>query len=277
MENKKSNKIVIMLLAIIIVVLVMLCILLVTNKISFNFNEIGNSNQNISENSNDNELEEGNNVSDNNVSEENLKNIIKKQLFILFRYSDPVIKIENIDNKSKLLLALNILEDKYTTKSNDINTTIVNVSKSELEAAFNSSVISDLGIKHENFDLYELTGNTIYNRNTDLLVYSKEMYKYLLPQASKVKNYEKKNNQYIISMNYLFPDSDVGFEYYYGSLIDVKNGANSVVKAYDANGYIDAQKYLDENYNNIKDKLATYNYTFEIVNNKINLVNFSIN
>ena len=277
MENKKSNKIVIMLLAIIIVVLVMLCILLVTNKISFNFNEIGNSNQNISENSNDNELEEGNNVSDNNVSEENLKNIIKKQLFILFRYSDPVIKIENIDNKSKLLLALNILEDKYTTKSNDINTTIVNVSKSELEAAFNSSVISELGIKHENFDLYELTGNTIYNRNTDLLVYSKEMYKYLLPQASKVKNYEKKNNQYIISMNYLFPDSDVGFEYYYGSLIDVKNGANSVVKAYDANGYIDAQKYLDENYNNINDKLATYNYTFDIVNNKINLVNFSIN
>lgn len=270
MENK-NNKGVIALLAIIIAILGLLCILLVTNKISFNFNELNNSNQNI----NDSVLEEENNVSDDNMSEEKLKNIIEKQLFILFKYNDPVTKIENIDNKSKLLLALSILEDKYTTKSNDINTTIVSFTKSELENCFNSSVIRNLGIKHESFDLYELISE-YYNRNTDLLVYSKEMYKYMLPKASKVENYEKKNNQYTISMNYLFPDSDVGFEYYYGSLTDVKNGANSVVKAYDSNGYIDAQKYLDDNYDNIKDKMATYNYTFEIINNKINLVNFSI-
>lgn len=271
MENK-NNKGIIILLAMIIAILGLLCILLVTNKISFNFNELNNSNQNI----NDSVLEEENNVSYDNMSEEKLKNIIEKQLFILFRYSDPVTKIENIDNKSKLLLALSILEDKYTTKSNDINTTIVSVTKSELENCFNSSIISDLGIKHESFDLYELTSE-YYNRNTDLLVYSKEMYKYMLPMASKVKNYEKKNNQYTISMNYLFPDDTVGFQYYYGSLTDIKKQINSIVKAYDDNGYLDAQKYLDDNYNNIKDKLTTYNYTFEVANNKIKLVNFSIN
>ena len=34
---------------------------------------------------------------------------------------------------------------------------------------------------------------------------------------------------------------------------------------------------MDDNYNNIKDKLATYNYIFENVNSKINLVEFLTN
>lgn len=277
MEKKQNNKGIIVLLVIIIVVLIALCALLATNTISFKNKEI-NNNQNITENNNENQSTEDNNISNENISEEKLKNIIENQLFILFKHSDPITKKEDIDNKSKLLVALSILEDKYTTSSNDINTTIVNVTKAKLEEAFNSSVISDLGIKHEDFDVYELTGDTIYNRNTNLLVYSKEMYKYMLPQASKVKNYEKNGNQYIISINYLFPDDTVGFQYYYGSLTDVKNGTNSIVKAYDDSGtYLNAQEYLDNNYNNIKNKLATYNYTFEITNNKINLVNFSIN
>lgn len=36
-------------------------------------------------------------------------------------------------------------------------------------------------------------------------------------------------------------------------------------------------KYMDDNYNNLKDKLKAYNYTFEVVNNKINLVDFLTN
>ena len=36
-------------------------------------------------------------------------------------------------------------------------------------------------------------------------------------------------------------------------------------------------KILPENVFNYKDKLTTYNYTFEVANNKIKLVNFSIN
>lgn len=225
---------------------------------------------------NNNQLTGENKISADDISERKLKNIIEKQLFIVFKYNNPITKIEDIDNQSKLLLTLSILEDSYTTNSNDINTTIVSITKSKLEDAFNSSVISNTGIKHENFDVYKLNGD-YYNRDTDLLVYSKEMYKYMLPHASKVKSYEKNNNQYIISMNYLFPDGDVGFEYYYGSLTDVKNGTNSIVKAYDDNGtYLNAQQYLDNNYNNIKDKLTTYNYTFEVKNNKLILTNFSI-
>ena len=62
---------------------------------------------------------------------------------------------------------------------------------------------------------------------------------------------------------------------------NLKSYENPVVKIYD--DYIqtnklvdDVQKYLDDNYDSIKDKLATYTYLFEKNNGKINLVNFSV-
>lgn len=271
---KQNNKGIIVLLVIIIIILSVLCVLFATNTINFKNKERNNS-QNIAESNNQNQISKENNTSNNNISEEKLKNIINNELFVLFKHSDPVTKKEDIDNESKLLVALNILKNEYTTSSNDIYTTIENFTKTKLEEAFNSSVISDLGIQHESFNTYELVEDNIY-RNTNL--YSKDIYKYRIPLASKVKNYEKTDNKYVISMNYLFPDDNVGFQYYYGSLTDSKNKTNSIVKASDDNdNYFDAQEYLDNNYNNIKDKLATYNYTFEITNNKITFVDFSIN
>lgn len=283
MENKQKNKMITILLVVITVILSVLCVLFATGTINLKFNDIdnkldnnvdnNNSNQNIVEN---NEFEE-NKISVDNISEEKLKNIVENQLYILFTHSNPITKLENIDNQSKLQLALTILEDKYTTSSNDIDTTIVSVTKSKLEEAFASSVIGNLGIKHEDFGVYELTGDYIYNRNTNLLVYSKAMYKYKVPDASKVKNYEKKDNQYIISMNYLFPDVVPGPSYYHGSLTDAKNETNPIIKAYDDNNnYLNAQEYLDNNYNSIKDKLATYTYTFELKNDNLVLTNYSV-
>ena len=79
-------------------------------------------------------------------------------------------------------------------------------------------------------------------------------------------------------MNYLFPDDRVGFEYYYGSIADIKSKTNSIVKAYnESNEYIDAQDYLDNNYDSIKEKLATYTYVFEFEDEKLVLDSFSIN
>lgn len=281
MKKEKGKNILIGILIVIIIVLIVFIILFTTNIISFNKKVLSDTQtqENNTQSSNNEST-----ISTQDISEEKLKSIIEKQLFILFKYNydpntkyEPIAQKEDIDNNSKLFLALNMLEEEYTTKSNDINTIIVNFSTSKLEDAFNSSVISDLGIKHESFDIYELTNDIAYNKKA-LILYSKGIYQYRLPHASKVKSYEKSSNQYIISMNYLFPDDDFEWQYYYGSLNDVKNGENSVVKAYNDNGTsLNAQEYLDNNYNDIKDKLATYNYTFEIRNNKINLVNFSIN
>ena len=154
-----------------------------------------NTNQTIVDNEDSFKKE---NISKENISEEVLKEVIDKELFILFRENEVITKLEDIDNKSKLLVALSILQDEYTVSSNDILTTIVNVDKEKLESAFNGSVISKLGIKHESFDIYELTSDSVYNRNNDLLVYSTESFKYLLPSASKVKSYENKGDKYII-------------------------------------------------------------------------------
>ena len=278
MGRKQSNKWIIILLIIIIIILGGLCVVLATSYNNLKDNEIICKPNGIIDENNDNyatDIEDNNSIE--NLTEENLKEIIKEQLFILFRAKNPITKKENIDNKSKLLLALSILENKYLTSSNDVNTTFISITKAELEKAFNSSVISNLEIKHENFDIYELTGDSIYNRDNKLTVYSKEIYNYVTPGAGRVKSFEKNGNKYIISMNYLFPDDHMGFNYYYGSLNNKFDEKYKVVKAYDDNGnYINAQEYLDSNYETIKDKLSTYNYTFEIKNNKLLLTNYSI-
>ena len=277
MGRKQSNKWIIILLIIVIIILGGLCVVLATSYNNLKNNEIICKPNGIIDENNDNyttDVED--NISIENLSEENLKNIIEDQLFILFRATNQITKKEDIDNNSKLLLALNILENNYLTSSNAVSTTFIGFSKTELEKAFNSSVISDLRIKHENFDIYELTED-YYNRNNSLLVYSKEIYNYITPGAKRVKKFEKNGNKYIISMNYLFADDNEGFNYYYGSSNNKFDEKYKVVKAYDDNGnYINAQEYLDNNYETIKDKLATYNYTFEIKNNKLILTNYSI-
>lgn len=267
--EKQNNKGIIVLLVIIIIIISVLCVLFATGTISLKNIET-NNNQDISENNNETNTDKDNNISNDDISEEKLVNIIENQLFVLFRTSS-ITKKEDIDNRSKLLVALKILEDNYTIDSDDKKTELTEFSKAKLEDAFNSSVISDLEIEHDSFDVFYLVDD-IYYKNTSAM--SKYIFSYNVPQASRVKNYEKDGDKYIISMNYLFPNDIVGITDYYGSLNDAENKTNAIVTYED---YFNVQEYLDNNYDSIKDKLATYNYTFEVTNNKINLVDFSIN
>lgn len=281
MVEKQNNKGIIILLVIIVIIISVLCVLFATGTISLKNIEI-NDNQNIHENNNETNTDNDNNISNDDITEEKLVNIIESQLFVLFDYykfynsygylMTSKDDLDKIDNQTKLFIALNILKENYTASSNDIEVDLANFSKDELENAFNSSVISNLGIEHEDFDIYYLLDDAYYKNTSSL--YSKTMSLYNLPQASKVKNYEKDGDKYIISMNYLFPNDIVGITDYYGSLNDAKNKTNAIVTYED---YFNVQEYLNNNYDNIKDKLATYNYTFEVTNNKINLVDFSIN
>lgn len=229
----------------------------------------------------DNTVTEDVNDSNNDISEATLKNIIEEQLFVVFRYDQLVEKKEDIDNQSKLFVASIILEDEYTFTTDGVNTEIISFKASKLEETFDSSSIGYLGIHHENFGKYNLqdTGTSYYNNG----LFSKEWLRYKLPVASIVKSYEKKSNQYIISMNYLFADAEyvLDSEYYYGSVVDEKNKTNPIVKSCEVIGEVDiecldAQEYLDSNYNNIKDSLTTYTYIFEKQNGKIILTDFSI-
>lgn len=252
-------------------------------------NEVKNHNEG-------NHVIEDTNSSNDDISEETLKNIIEEQLFGIFsKQFQPVVKKEDIDNESKLLVALKILEDEYTyTQTSpytrpDILTIITEFSESKLEEAFNSSVIGDLGIYHEDFGLYNFDDSSSkYIRTGPLWSYINIGHMYILPVASIVKSYEKKFNQYVISMNYLFSDAEliINSKYYYGSITDLKNGINPIVKSCEfvtenegmtPPNCLDAQEYLDNNYNDIKDSLPTYTYVFEKQNGKIILTDFSIN
>lgn len=252
-------------------------------------NEVKNHNEG-------NHVIEDTNSSNDDISEETLKNIIEEQLFGIFsKQFQPVVKKEDIDNESKLLVALKILEDEYTyTQTSpytrpDILTIITEFSESKLEEAFNSSVIGDLGIYHEDFGLYNFDDSSSkYIRTGTLWSYINIGHMYILPVASIVKSYEKKSNQYVISMNYLFSDAEliINSKYYYGSITDLKSGINPIVKSCEVVienegrthlNCLDAQEYLDNNYNDIKDSLATYTYIFEKQNGKIILTDFSIN
>ena len=132
MGRKQSNKWIIILLIIVIIILGGLCVVLATSYNNLKNNEIICKQNGIVED----------NISIENLSEENLKNIIEDQLFILFRATNQITKKEDIDNNSKLLLALNILENNYLTSSNDVSTTFIGFSKTELEIPI---ILSNIG------------------------------------------------------------------------------------------------------------------------------------
>lgn len=157
-----------------------------------------------------------------------------------------------------------------------------NVSKEKVEEEFNKTSIARLGISHQDFDVYILN-NDIYIKNNEWMSKRNLFYCGVQTQASKISDYQVKDNKYILSVKYMFPDDCEGWEKFYGSYgYDNQNESNFIVKAYTESfesndiNYIDPKKYLEDNYDSIKDKLDTYIYTFEVNNNKIELVDFSV-
>lgn len=241
----------------------------------------GNINFKTNANTDNKQAEDSNNITDNNsngkveekdITQKTFEDIVDNELYILFGFKS----LNEITNERKLTLAFNLIDKEYAHSDNDVWATVQSVSKTKVEKVFNNTSISKLGIIHQKFDVYNVN-DTHYNRNNNYM--SKRNLFYCGFKARKFVNYEEKNNQYILSVNYIFPDSCEGWEKFYGAYgYENQNESNFVVNAHnDAMEYIKPQEYLDDNYDSIKDKLDTYVYTFEVDgNNKINLVDFSI-
>ena len=263
MENQNNNKGVITLLVVIIVILAVLCVLFATGTISLKSNTTNNNQQTSESNGSDNtESQEDDNLK--SLNQDDFKKIVDDELYILFGFKS----LNEVTNRRKLTLVFNKIDNNYNT--------IDTATKEQVEEAFNSTSIKNLGIQHESFDVFTYENN-VYTKNKDIM--SKRNL-FNCGFANKVENFEKQGNKYIISVKYLFTDVCPVSGYYYGAYSnDDQKESNKIVEAYDSNNnYIDSQKYLDENYDNIKDKLDTYIYTFEVdSNNKINLVDFSVN
>ena len=267
MEKKNNNGVVIMLMGVIIVILAVLCVLFATGTI--NINGIGSSDD-TSNNVKDTSINEE--TSENDITQEEILKIVDDELFIFFMWKEPNRKISDLDNQSKLYVALKKIYNDYTKMYDNINFEIRSFSTKDLEKAFNETCLSELSIVHESLDNFEYdSSNGMYNNNN---LMSKMYLNYIYPDAKKVVSYSNDNDVYKISIKYLFPDGHENAQNYYGD----NEQKNFIVGAYfDGTSRIDAQKYLDENFEIIKDKLATYNYTFKYENNKLVLTDFSIN
>ena len=290
MREEKGKNILIVVLLVIVVALVAFVVLVLTNTISINLGTKTNSNNgdnnSVEISDNDNYVDNGNETesdsSMNNTieySQDTFKKIVDNELYILFGFKS----LNEVTNQRKLTLAFNLIEKEYSHNDNDVYSSVQSVSTERVEEAFNKTSISKLGIQHQDFDVYKLN-NDYYNRNNQWMSKRNLFYCGIQTQASKVSDYQVKDNKYILSVKYMFPDDCEGMEKYYGTYLNAdRNESNFIVKAYtgsyEANNveYINPKDYLNENYASIKDKLDTYVYTFEVNNGKIELVDFSIN
>lgn len=269
MENKK-NKFIILFLVIIIIILSLLCTLLAIGKIK-PYNNDSSNNKIIS---NNNEISQTNSNSDKkNLNQGDFKKLVNDELYILFGFKS----LKDVTNDRKLTLTFNKIENEHAKSDNNVYVLLESVSKEEVEKVFNETCFSKLGINHEKFDVFELN-DSYYNRNNQ---YMSKRNLFHSNYAYKIKKYEQEGNKYTLAINYLFPDTMPGPKYYYGSYSsEDQNENNKIVKAYEdgiPENYINSQEYLDNNYEKIKDKLDTYNYIFEVNNNKIEIVDFYIN
>jgi len=136
---------------------------------------------------------------------------------------------------------------------------------------FSKSSLSNLEITLNSYDEYELGSDGYYIVNTSVM--SKRNYYYATAYAKKVVDYVEQDGKYTLLVSYLLGDSD-GHDSYYGNIDDLKNSVNAIADVGDSVNDNTVQNYLDNNYEQIKSKLSTYNYVFD---GNCKLVNFYIN
>lgn len=144
------------------------------------------------------------------------------------------------------------------------------------------NVINDIH-KDSLFNNYNFNHDNIVLNNKLLWVYNRENNIYvknnidrevnIIPIFVKLDNVINDNNSYILSYKYGFKNIDDNN--IYGSYIDCLNKVNSVY-SYNTNNKEVLKQKLNQNYNNIKDKLNTYNYIIEVKNESLTLKDFYI-
>lgn len=228
---------------------------------------------------NDNSID--NNVDNVDISKKIL-DIIDNELGMYLKYSN----INDITNQDKLIYIYNEYVSDYGEEFD-----LKEFPASSLQKYFTDSSIIDLGYKNENIYCSSYYGD----KDHILWNYDEIADKYILNEshsahdevsyvlADKVVEYKNNNNRYTIFLNYLFGDTadDENSIDLYGSYTDFVSKNNKIATISRDSNKISfstlALNYLNNNYDNIKDKLDYYEYTFVYSNNKIKLVDFNVN
>ena len=263
MEQGKNKNGIIALLVAIIVILLTLVVLLVTGTINLKPNTIGDntqSNENISSNSDNTST-----TSAKNITQEELEKIIVDELYIITNRNTGRSSIKSLDDIESY-----DLETLVINKYNSSDSSLTSITKSEMQDILNETCLSNMTI----------TFNGTYTKNE----YTKRNLYYGKIGAYKTVSFTDQEGKYILSVKYIFVDNydsgDRGLNGY-GNMDDLRTNINPIVQLRDDQNnkqlVDDVQNYLDDNFNSLKDKLATYTYTFERQNGKIVLTNMSVN
>lgn len=219
----------------------------------------------------------GNNKKYEEISEKEIETLLDEELYVMWNKN----KIEEVTNNERLTLAIK----KYAKNNNVDYFDLEKVKKSDVEEAFKTTSIGFLSLKHENVKCsFKITVSDhdtwTYNSSQELYTIGMEGHGVCASKEAyrKLISFEEKNGKYVAVYKYIFDYSCEGDDPVplYGNYEDAINKRN---KLDEVNGYEYAtpEEYKDilaQKYENIKDSLMTYTYTFEKTDGKITLVDF---
>ena len=166
-----------------------------------------------------------------------------------------------------------------------------NVTVDKLENIRKNSSLRELSVNYtdiyDSYNGYELTNDILRSLNKETGQYSEPLIGHgglFIDKIPFLVDYKFENNRYIISYKYVFTknqgDGPTNLDAYY-TYEDAIKGQNKIKEFLleDANDessllFQNVKDYANENYDDLKDKLDTYNYVFEVKDNNIILTDF---
>lgn len=222
------------------------------------------------------------NVTDEIIINDLVKKISDNSLFLLGTYEKDIDNINALESSQKLNIAFksilkNVL-DPYES----------NISSEMISDYFKNTFDSTIYWNKE--DIYCECNNVLYSYDdsVDGYVYNKDHLGHglieITPFYSKVLDTKKKNELYVITMNYVWNNYSDIFGYTnrgyisYNDAISMNNSLFEIEVPDELDNDIDVDFYaikeIEDNFDLYKDKLHKYIYTFKKVNDEYLLVNF---
>ncbi len=206
------------------------------------------------------------------ITQKEAEEIVNNELYVLW----GVNSLDKVYNQDKLTLAVErFAKDKGYESKHDVK----EITKKELEDAFKETSLSNLSLKHENIKgsyMGAWCGHDqwVYDKDKEIYTYQEDGHGAcgVFAVFNKPIDFSENNGLYTITYKYAFEVAcDMPNGKIYGSYDDASLG-NEILTINPDSNYKDV---IESKYEEIKNKLATYTFTFQKVDNHITLVDFT--
>lgn len=214
------------------------------------------------------------------ITETELKRIINKELYLLLNKNS----LNDLNNQEKLRML-------YLTYKTSVNNVYNGFYKKDLESVHKNGVLNSLNIEYTDINDYGNGGlrefsEVLHKLNKDTNQYSSSLTGHGdLPifYESKLVDFKQENNRYIVSYKYVFGkrrgDGPSSIDAY--KTVEDAIKSENIIKSFeltDDNNELklsnEFKKYVQDNYEKLKNDLKIYTYVFEVKNNKLTLTDF---